>query len=259
MLASVDRKILKKMSFLSDQKGIVRRYKREKNNWDSHLENSKNFILKSIENKSRNSIAILGSGWCLDLPLEEISRKFKSVFLIDIFHPSEIEKLAKKLENITLIEADITNGMIERIFNFVQENKKKKSNELNFDNLLQIPQIQLNEFDFVVSLNILNQLDILLLDYLKEYFKIEDKKLAEIRKYIQDYHIEILPKSKSCLIADYEEVLIDKKQQIFKINSSLFTQKIDVKNAQKWVWNFDTKMRYFDEYFTNFNVLAVKF
>jgi hypothetical protein len=258
MLATVNRKILRKMSFLSDQKGIVRRYNREKNNWNLHLENSKKFILKSVENQSKKSIAILGSGWCLDVPVEELSKQFSKVYLIDIFHPSEIEKLTKTYENLIFIEADITNGLIERVFNFVQENKKKKVEDLNFDFLLQIPQIQLNEYDFVVSLNILNQLDILLLDYLKQYFKISDEKLAEIRKFIQDYHVEMLPKSKSCLIADYEEVLIDKKQNIVKTNSSIFTQKIDLKNAQKWVWNFDTKMRYYDEFFTNFNVLALK-
>lgn len=256
MFATINKKILKKMSYLSDQKGIVRRYRREKNNWEQHLENSKKFILKSVQNQSKKSIAILGSGWCLDVPLDEISKLFSEVYLIDIFHPSEIQKKAKKLGNIFFIDADITNGMIENVFNFVQKNKKNKTELSDLDSLLKIPQITLNEFDFVVSLNILNQLDILLLDYLSENCKIQEQNLIKIRQYIQDYHYDVLPIGKSCLITDYEEIMIDKKHQVFSAKSLLYTTKINIEKSQKWIWDFDTKMRYHDQYFTKFNVLA---
>lgn len=81
---------LHKMGFIQDQNGIIRRFKREKQNWDDHMTQSKSFILKSAKNKENLpdnlsakqadkagvTCAVLGSGWLLDLPLDELSEMF---------------------------------------------------------------------------------------------------------------------------------------------------------------------------------------
>ena len=44
--------MLGKMDYFSDQQGIIRRYQREKEGWDIHLNNSKQFILESSKTKN---------------------------------------------------------------------------------------------------------------------------------------------------------------------------------------------------------------
>ncbi len=46
--------------------------------------------------------------------------------------------------------------------------------------------------DFIVSINILNQLDILLVDYVSRFMKISEEDKAVFRKRIQQQHIELL-------------------------------------------------------------------
>ena len=82
------------MSFTGDQNGIIDRYFKEKEGWRSHLEKSKQYIINFIEDKS-GTLAVFGSGWLLDLPIEELSRKFNTIYLVDIIQPPQIKHLLK--------------------------------------------------------------------------------------------------------------------------------------------------------------------
>ena len=88
----INRKILRRMEYLSDQKGIMNRYLAEADNWESHLKHTRDFIVKCLGEKHYGTMVVLGSGWLLDLPLDFITSRTREVYLLDIVHPPQILK-----------------------------------------------------------------------------------------------------------------------------------------------------------------------
>ncbi len=239
--------------YRNDQYGIIQRYLNEGTNWHEHLENTKNYILNSLPNKHLKSIAILGSGWLLDVPVDAILKKTDKLILFDICHPKQILNKYKNNKQIVFIKTDLTNNLIKYA-------KKSKS----FNEFLQIfettkPIDFLNNYSYVVSLNLLNQLDILLCDYLKKKFIVKDEELIGIRKKIQALHLKSLPLTKSCLITDYLEInytnTINDNNK--KTKNLIYADFNNTSNKQEWLWIFDTRKTYLHKLNTTFKVLAV--
>jgi len=101
---------IRRMGFLRDQEGIMNRYLREKGNWDPHLNHSKEFILRCFRDDRIQTVAVLGSGWLLDVPLDEMAKRFSTIYLVDIRHPPQIRKKVEPMSRVRLIEADLTGG-----------------------------------------------------------------------------------------------------------------------------------------------------
>ncbi len=247
--------MLKKMHYLSDQQGIIERYLKEAESWALHLENTKNAIIKNAGNKKNGTCAILGSGWLLDVPIDYLIQHFNKVYLFDVVHPTQIKHKMAKYKNVVLIEQDITGGAINEFFNSVQtfkSFKKRKEpadfkfNGFNFD----------IDFDYVVSLNILNQLDILLIDYIKTYNLYSQDELLNLRKSIQQKHIDSLPKGKTCLITDFEELVFDGNSSLEKTNPLVYVHLPMDKVTDQWKWQFDHQ-DYIPGKNVVFNVLAL--
>ncbi|MFC2136557.1 hypothetical protein ACFLTE_00130 [Bacteroidota bacterium] len=249
--------ILWRMGYYHDQNGILTRFYNELNNWESHLMNTKSYILEFIKNSNPSNIAILGSGWLLDVPLEDILITSRSLTLIDIVHPSKIRNKYKRNEGIKFVNADLTGGLIKQVYNILFLNKKK--NDLILSKLQPQNFIDLNKFDLIISVNILNQLDILLIDKIMSRMNISKEEINSLSELIQTYHINSLPIGKSCLITDFEELLFDKNGEQVKKNNLLFTKLPDGKNKKTWQWIFDTKQNYYKDYNVNYNVLALTF
>src|SRR5210317_1415141 len=93
----VNKRILRKMGYLADQQGIIDRYLRERGGWDSHLLKCREYILDKVNKLAISDITILGSGWLLDVPLEELSGLCNKITLIDIHHPRQVRKRAESL------------------------------------------------------------------------------------------------------------------------------------------------------------------
>lgn len=160
--------LFNKLGFIKDQNGILRRYIRETEAWAMHLNKTKKTILDQATTKSKNKAAILGSEWLLDVPLSELALLFNEEWLFDACHPPQIKQQVSKLGNVKTIVTDIS-GLALPIFKLV--NKKHSP-----DNAIQLLtpsfNFDLSEFDFVVSCNLLNQLDIILLDYISKHKKL---------------------------------------------------------------------------------------
>ena len=242
-------------------------YLREEGGWDKHLHNSINFILQSINKIKSNSAVILGSGWLLDVPIDKLSEIFDKVFLIDIAHPNQIRHKVKKYKNVSLIEFDLTGGVIELAYKTNKDLKKNniKPPVLKFVNqiaefLPTILNFGINEDiepDFVASVNLLNQLDIIITDYLNKNNIYSDAEIVKVKKQIQKNHIESLPKSKSCLITDYEEVISDFNNVILKTKSLIFADLPKSIKKEQWTWEFDKKGTYNNGKITQLNVLGI--
>ena len=123
---AIPKKVLKEMKYISDQQGIMNRYFAESKGWNEHLQNSRSFILENIRKHRPETVMILGSGWLLDVPLDELLSECKQVYLADIIHPSQVHHRVKKAKNAQLISTDISGGAIEQIYNLVKAFKKDK-------------------------------------------------------------------------------------------------------------------------------------
>ena len=244
--------IARKAGYTKDQIGIQSRYVREHDNWTPHLEQTKKYILETAQNVERkHSVAVLGSGWLLDVPLTELSEQFDEVYLYDIVHPEQIIVKTKKIPNVHLVEADLTYGAVT-----VAEQKNSFEEFFTaFQNVT--PTIDLNQYDFVVSVNILNQLDIILCDYLKEKFHVSEQQLLPIRETIQQRHVDVLPRGKTCLVTDYMEENISVKDSAMSTKELLHC-KLPVHTFEReWQWIFDKNQMYRKGYDTIMKVRAM--
>ncbi len=252
---TADERMFHKMGYFTDQSGIMNRYERERKHWDAHLNNTKAFAIQAMQGKGNKKAAVLGSGWLLDVPIEELSRSFETVSLFDVKHPAEVKKKAAQMGNVQLHVCDIS-GFARPVYEYTK-NYRVNCGRTPIDTIEYAPSINLSDFDFVFSCNILNQLDILLVDYLLEDFDLHSEETLAFRKKVQAQHIAILPTGKSCLVSDYEEITYswDNVQMSAKmLVENDITKRPD---ARKWVWEFDTQMTYHKDRKTFFNVLGV--
>lgn len=247
-------KIVKRMGFLKDQQGIMNRYLREMEGWNYHINRTKQFILKRLKTKDYQNIAFLGSGWLLDIPVDELIAKDKTIHLYDVSHPKQIKHKYRKAANMHFHEVDVTGNLIERYYEIC-----KKSSEENLPLQLitatkeaKFPGI---EADIVVSLNILDQLDGLLIDFLKKRMNQPETYWIELRKQIQANHLQLLDQCHSLLITDLEEIISDKQEEA--VNPLIHVKIPAGKYHERWTWEFDSAGLYHKNKKTAFNVIAL--
>lgn len=143
---------IKKMGYVREAIAIEARYKRCRTAWAPHLKNCKDEILKAVAPlKKDDKVMILGSGALHDVPVTEILAQGLDLICVDIVHLPQIRRQYKEL---TFIEKDIT-GLVEPLY---QADPLPE----NYDVAWEI------DADLVISLNILSQLPLCLVDYAKK-------------------------------------------------------------------------------------------
>ena len=256
ILDNSDERMFRKMGYFDDQSGIIRRYQREREHWDTHLKNTKEFTVEAMQGKNRNSAAVLGSGWLLDVPLEELSRYFRKLCLYDIRHPAEVKKKAGMQGNVELSVCDIS-GFVRPVYQYTKQYRNSRKRPFISDIQPQTT-LDLRCFDFVFSCNILNQLDILLIDYLSQFFNLSHEETIIFRSNVQQHHFNMLPRNRSCMVADYEEITSTADGREISRKTSVYHPIIQRTDVQRWTWKFDTKMTYCKDKMTFFEVLGCK-
>lgn len=231
------RRILHKMGYYRYQQGLIHRHLEQGSGWDSHLENSRRFILQAVDLIKPERVTVLGSGWLLDLPLSEIAEKTGSVILADIVHPPEVIKQAGEIKGVTVMELDATGGLIAEVWN-------KRPGYCLFKRPFSTAGIIIPEFKpgfdpgLVISLNILSQLDTLPVRFLTERSKIDDNELQTFRRDIQTKHIAFLQRHSSVLITDLKEIFTGRSGNKTEVKS-VITDLPEGKLRERWTWNFD--------------------
>jgi hypothetical protein len=233
------RRILNKMDYYNYQNGLITNHLNQEGRWDSHIDHCRNFIMKAIDLFKPEKITVLGSGWLLDLPVAEMIESTKEICLVDIIHPPEVKNQAGNLRNVELSEQDITGGLIDEIW-------RKAGKFSLFNRLKSLDEIIIPEYKpegdpgFVISLNILTQLESLPVTFLKKRSKIREVEFDRFRAEIQKKHIDFLKKHQSVLITDYAEVITRKSGSIETI-ATLLTELPQGRLRNEWIWNFDIK------------------
>lgn len=235
------------MGYLRDQRGIMSRYLRESSNWEKHLELTRSFISSAFTDTfpgkdKKESIAILGSGWLLDVPLEELTRRFGKVYLVDINHPPQIRKKASHMDHVYLLEEDLSGGAIEQVWQFTSEKRKRPLEEL-IKGITLSPSLNSIDPSVMISVNLLNQLDIIICDHLIKKGYSEENDLKQIRGIIQSSHLDWITQVPGCLITDTREISIDKDGNE-TANTLVYTELPQGLRREQWSWEFDNSGNY---------------
>lgn len=244
--------IARKTGYVKDQNGIQNRFVRESKQWQSHLNNTKTYIINTAVSMQRQgSIAILGSGWLFDVPIDELSNTYTNVDLYDIVHPEQIVVKMNKYKNVHLKQIDLTGGAVS-----LAEKARTFDEFLLLFNTIYLSDF--SQYDCVVSVNLLNQLDIILCDYLTKKFNVQESQLLPIRTMIQQRHIDMLPKGKTCLITDYceENKSVDTSKEETK--SLIYCNMPQGNHIEEWLWHFDTNQMYHKGWITTMKVRAMQ-
>lgn len=245
-------KNIRKAGYIKDQKGIIKRYGYEYENWLLHLENCKSFIAEKASSFSGGKVAVLGSGWLLDVPVDNLLNNFDQIDFFDIYHPAQIKRKYINNPKISFIVKDLTNGLINKVYN-----SKKLPEILTAIRDKEPVEFNVN-YDFVISLNLLNQLDILLVDFIRKKFKIKQEIMNKIRFSVQQNHIDMLMNFNTCLITDAIEQII-KNDEIIEEKNLIYGNLPENKFIKSWIWTFDTQMTYNAKNKTSFIVKAYQF
>jgi hypothetical protein len=239
-------KAYKKLGYGKDREGLIRRFFNESKNWEAHLQNTKNYILESAQNKCKGTAVIMGSGWWLDLPVDELSQMFEQLIFTDITHPRQIEKKAERYPNIKMVSGDVT-GALEKIYRLIKRQKAQSRKEAIIEIIRQsnaLESLGIAGADYYVSVNLLSQLGVFPAEYIKKKCKLPDNEIQEIVGELQNQHLQLLPKEKTCMISDYKEICLDKTSHQ-RINKSLIHCPLpEGSNRKEWLWDFDLSGNY---------------
>jgi hypothetical protein len=109
---------------------------------------------------------------------------------------------------------------------------------------------------FIISLNIMSQLDDIIINYLKKHKIYTYQELNILRKTIHQNHIALLKAHSSCLITDNEEIILDKKNREIERKPLLFASLPQGINEEQWIWKFDNYGNYYEKRKTYRNIIA---
>jgi hypothetical protein len=244
------------MGFLKDQEGIMNRYMRESSHWKAHLEKTRNFISTSFQQIEAESVAVLGSGWLLDVPLDHLLGRFRHIYLVDIHHPIQIRKRTAGMSQVELIEEDLTGGAIEQALSFLEKTVPSRGGVLSGQVPLTPPLSRISP-DVLISVNLLNQLDSIVCDHILKKKHFQQADLIPFRTAIQAFHLDWITKKPGCLITDTLEEVED-KHSVKSSKALLYTDLPPGSRRDRWWWDFDSQGTYHPGSRTRMEVQAIE-
>ncbi|HNX66423.1 MAG TPA: hypothetical protein PKH02_06035 [Bacteroidales bacterium] len=249
--------VLHRMGYYDDQDGIMRRYKAEEPSWESHLQKSRELIIKAIDIFNPSTITVLGSGWLLDLPVEKMTMNKRSINLVDILLPEQIENRIQIFRHVRFIQEDVTGGLISGVYANVSRGIFKR--RVNVEKILDFkPYEPPKDTDLVISLNLLSQLDAIPTDYLKKRTKVSDQEIRVLKERVQQQHLDMLQKRNSLLITDFYEHPVN-SVDISERRPTIAVDLPEGISREEWDWTFDTRKNYNPDTVTIFRVAGIIF
>lgn len=249
--------MLRKMGFKADNQGIIDRFINVNGAWEGHLQHTRRFILKAVAGKKIESLAVYGSGWLLDLPLDELAAQVGRIWLYDVVHPRQVIHRLRGYTRVTTVEADITGGALNRAYGAVKDyrSQRQKISPEHFSGLTFQPLV---EPDFAISLNVYSQIGSMITDYLKRYIPYNQQETDRIECLLQQSHVKLLPPGKSCLVTDVKECSYDNAGQLAFTNYTVKNPLPNAEVSESWDWQFDPLGEYKSSGKTVLKVLAME-
>lgn len=221
---------VRSLGYLRQLVGLESRYRRCRQAWSEHLDNCKNLILEAAAQTRGGRVLVLGSGLLLDIPLARLAEESDEVVLADLVHLSPARRIASGFANVNLTEIDVT-GVARAV------------HELGGSPLRgDLPRRQPSEFldqdfDLVVSANLLSQLPLVPLEFLEGLRPpYDDAALEAFARALVLDHLQWLRqfRAKVCLITDRERLiydgdeLVDREDALWGAGTGL--------SGREWTW-----------------------
>ena len=224
-------KPVRKLGYLRESIAIRSRYRRCKAAWQPHLERSRAALLGSLDAcDSFRTALVFGSGLLLDIPLEELARRFERVLLVDVVHLPEVRRAVRRHPNVRCISLDVT-GFFEHMDSLSPERLD-----------LPPPARFLDEpdIDWVASVNLVSQLPLLPLDWLGRRFpELDEATLDSWGTNLMRQHLDYLAafSAPACLLADLEQVVHDRDGEVIEGIDFAARLGLDGRAFEQWCWD----------------------
>ncbi|HEX6957449.1 MAG TPA: hypothetical protein VF194_05630 [Ferrovibrio sp.] len=167
--------------------------------WREHEINSRRFVLDFAEScRHRDSLWLLGAGLLADIPLAELSAMFRHVLVFDIALLAQARRKIRRFGNVELRLADIT-GIVAPLAEWRAGMPLPIPSDEALRDLDPVPP------DGIVSLNILSQLPLLPIDYLRRR-NVPQQAAEDFGRQIIRAHLDGLA-SLSCPVALVSDAL----------------------------------------------------
>lgn len=220
----------RELGYLSEAIAIGARHRRCRAAWAEHLTRSRQAILDAARGiPGQRTAVILGSGPLLDVPLAELSARFRSLILVDALHPLTARLQARHHTNVELVTADLT-GTLEALHRWQPGESLPAPQPLTL--------LQHDDVDFVVSLNLLSQLGVLPVEWIEKRAGPPGPALAEAyAASLTRAHLADLARCRArvCLIADVEWWRQEPDGRIVERASSIY-EVPPPPAAEEWGW-----------------------
>jgi hypothetical protein len=223
---------VRKLRLVHEAVAIEARYKRRSKSWSPHLEKTKQIIAEICSGIAapKAHVSILGSGGLHDVDIEDLSRTFARIDLIDIVHLRRTNARVAAFDNVARITRDVT-GLGQSFVDTLQDRTKApfplKSN----------PQLVDGTPDLVISLNLLSQLALPMTQLaVSAQMGCNEDRLAAFEEEVMRAHVRALHGSAptALLITDLERRY--KKANIIEVENVL-PEGLDLgEKIDEWTW-----------------------
>jgi hypothetical protein len=219
------------MGFLTDVRGIQRRYRRVRDQWAEHLNKSRSVILRGARRaEERRKAVVLGGGLLYDVPLAELAGMFREVILVDLVHPWSVRREIRHLQNVRRVAADVT-GTIAAAY------------RVAWDGHLPLPRSEPTlflddpEVDFTASVNLLSQLPCMPMAYLTREGAHPKEEIDEYARDLIRAHIVYLDRlpGRVALVTDFERLKITLLGKTVEVRDLFFGVRLP-RWGEEWEW-----------------------
>jgi hypothetical protein len=226
---------------LAEAIALEARHGRQRQAWAGHLEQCRATCLAALDAcppERRRTALVLGAGLLLDVPLEELAKRFSTVVLLDLAFLPRVAARAKALGNVRLLRHDIT-GCLDEL----------AGPATNHAEVPRVPPVgmpqEVAEPDFVYSANLLSQLPLFALPLLRRHHPhlTESARMNFAAALIQA-HLDWLRTRQcpACLVTDMEENSVDRQSTLVIEHELLYGSPLpEADMATAWNWDFGLK------------------
>lgn len=193
---------VRRMGYLRELIGTRSRYRRCRDAWRPHLDNTRQTILAAaLSAPLHRKATVLGSGLLLDIPLAELAETFGEVVLVDILHLRSTRRAASRFANVRLIEADLSDTLSHLV--------RATGGDLSSLMPTDTPLPETEDADLVVSANLLTQLPFLPCRWLRQRHAMPDTVADALARNLIRRHLRALARlpGRVCLISEVEHQL----------------------------------------------------
>ena len=235
-LATPVPRYLRDMGYVRGLKRLDARGRRCQSAWEPHLARSRSLMLEAADRCARNGkVLVLGSGPLFDVPVEELSERFREVVLADLLHLWRVRSAVRRYPNVRLECIDVT-GVLKEAHALAGIKRALEGTERKPEFFLE------DGFDLIISANILSQLPLAPVRYAsRRRNRAEPWRVREFSRRLMVDHLDWLASFAGhvCLISDLERLYCDGEDVVSR-KGSLWGVALP-EGGQEWMWELGPK------------------